>query len=816
MLRGTQRLPVRVLPDVAAECSSPGADENENHNSADLSFSSPRTVYQFENVEIAASQGCVRRDGAEQNLRQQAFHVLVYLLEHRERLVTKQELMNAIWQDTAVTDNALVQCITEIRKALGDDSRQPRFVRTIPRVGYRFIAAATESMAPVHVVARPGDPMELENGSTAGTGVQERGISWIRARTRPLAGGLIVILLLSGIALFRRSSMQRAEVALPKVPGRKPVAVMYFENQSQRRDLNWLREGLADMFITDLARSDKLTVLSRQQLHLLLGRIGHDSGGEIRLNDALEIARRSRAEAVIQGSFLAFGANIVVNVQLYDAGGQLLGADRIVAVRPDDILGQVDRVSLNLVSRLGRGLTDGAAKTRLAEAMTNNLEAYRYYSLGVSKAQSFQNAEAVAMLKKAIALDPKFAMAWARIGYAYSVTDFLPDKGRPFLEQAFHLSDRLTEKDRLYTRGWYAISREDYPGAIGIFRQIIDEYPLETEAYNNLGLLLYGEERADEAIAVLRQGLAVDGESKDLYNALGLCLSGSGRSAEAIAADRRYVELVPKEPNAHDSLGMSLERAGRYDEALSEYSAAVSLDPKFEPAIIHLGDVYSEQGRYRDAVREYLHYIQVTQSDAARAVGYGSIAQVYWRKRDMVRGEEAARNEMRYQKDAVWNSLLFAINRKDTATAAALKEKLFGDFPYPVRGVRHEQRSFDYFRGTLALRSGKTSEAIGSFQEALKHLPPSSGLDKYDDCLASAYLASGDTEDAIKEYQRILRLNPAYPLADYHLAKAYELKHDSAGARAAYELFLQTWNRADADIPEVIEAKAKLADGKRP
>ncbi len=778
---------------MAANATRPAAGDSPP---ASVSFARSSLVYRFENIEIIAALGCVRRDGGEQSLRQQTFHVLLYLLEHRDRLVTRQELTNAIWQDTAVTDNALVQCIAEIRKALGDDRRQPRFVRTIPRAGYRFVAVATESALP-HAASVPGDHIQHPPR--------------FRKLGRPVTVALSIAAIVAGAIAALHWLPVHSDVALRPLPGHKGIAVMYFENQSRRADLDWLREGLADMFISDLARSGRMTVLSRQQLRSLLGRIGHDPNAEIPLTGALEIARRSRADSVVQGSFMALGSSIVVNVQLYDANGQLLAADRIVAGKPEEIIGQIDRVSINLVARIGSANSAAGGKPSLGDAMTSNLEAYRYYSLGVSKAQSFENAEAIALLRKAIQLDPKFAMAWARIGYAYSVTDFLPAEGRPYLETAFHLSERLTEKDRLYTQGWYAISREDYPEAIRTFRLIVNEYPLETEAFDSLGLLLIGEERVDEAITVLRQGLLVDPDNKELYNALGMCLSGANRGAEAIAAHQRYVQLVPREPNAHDSLGMSLERAGLYDEALGEFNTAVSLNPKFEPSIIHLGDVYSDQGRYREAIREYLRYIQVTHSDAAKAVAWGSIAQLCWRKKEMARGEKAARNEMRCQKDAVWNSLLYALNRGDAGSAAAFRQKLFGDFPYPVRGARHEQRSFDYFRGMLALQAGRSSEAISWFQQALKHLPPSSGLDKYDDCLANAYLKSGNADAAVQEYERILRWNPSYPLAEYHLAKAWELKHDPVRARAAWKAFLGIWKDADKDIPEVIEAKSKLS-----
>src|SRR2546421_943632 len=101
-------------------------------------------VYRLDDIEIDASRLSLKRDGEERHLRQQTFQVLIYLLEQRDRLVTKDELIEHVWHDTAVTDNALEQCLAEIRKVLGDDSRHPRFVKTIPRAGYRFIGEVEE------------------------------------------------------------------------------------------------------------------------------------------------------------------------------------------------------------------------------------------------------------------------------------------------------------------------------------------------------------------------------------------------------------------------------------------------------------------------------------------------------------------------------------------------------------------------------------------------------------------------------------------------------------------------------------------------
>jgi tetratricopeptide (TPR) repeat protein len=325
-----------------------------------------------------------------------------------------------------------------------------------------------------------------------------------------------------------------------------------------------------------------------------------------------------------------------------------------------------------------------------------------------------------------------------------------------------------------------------------------------------LARLLHREERPKETIAIIQRGLTADPEYGDFYNVLGICFLALDRYDEAIRAMQHYVQLAPTEPNAHDSLGMSFQQSGRFENAFAEYNTALALDPEFEPAIIHLGDVYFQQGRYTDAVRQYQRYIEVTGSDTARAIGYGSIAQVNLRRRDFAGADRAVQNETRYEPGAVWNSLELALDRGQAAKAEKLKVSL-KETSYPTRGSRPELRSYDYYLGTIALREKQPDQALDHFRQALRHLPPSSGMDLYEDCLANAYLDLGRWDDAIAEYQRILRLNPNYPLAQYHLAQAYQRKGRAGEARTAYERFLQIWRGADAHIPEVADAKKELS-----
>ncbi|MDQ3668540.1 MAG: tetratricopeptide repeat protein [Acidobacteriota bacterium] len=787
-----------------------------------------KQVYRFDGVEVDPSQGCLRRNGEELSVRQKSLRALLYLLEQRHRLVTKEELIERVWEGMAVSDDALVQLIMEIRQSLGDDPRQPRFIKTVPKAGYRFIAPVEEfylDLPAAMEIERHGS-VEIEyeeetTGETPGhweTETRQQNllppVSVPPRRRVVLVAAVAAILLIAGVTttyLLTRSSRRSklAEVTLSPQPGKKAVAVMYFNNLSNSNELNWLRAGLADMLITGLSRSKKLTALSRQQLHLLLERVGHKPEDKIPLDKALEIARKSQGEALVLGSFARLGEKVRIDVQLYNvADGQLLAAENLTTDNLDQILTQIDTLSYKLATHLGAAPV-AKEDAELARVMTNNLDAYRYYSLALEQIQMFQFADAIALLEKAIALDPQFAMAYARIGYIYAVRIQPRDKARPYLEKAFQLSDRLSEKDKLYVIAWDAQARNDSSRAVQTYQELISQYPLETEAYGRLAYQLYALGRNDEALTVINNGLVIDTEAKDLYNTLGIVYQRLGKNAEALAAFERYIQLAPNDPNAYDSLGLYHQWQGRYEEANAAYQRALMINPESGVAIIHLGHLYFQQGRYRDAIEQYQRFIQVAKDDAGRARGYLSIAWVHWKKGDIKRAQATFKQVLKYPQIGIWNYLT-AYVMGDLATVERLKGEFFEKEVYSEMEVGGFLRIYYYSLGLMALKEGRPEEAVQQFKETLKRQPFAWSFDSFEDCLANAFLETGQLDEAISEYERILRLNPNYPLTHYHLAQAYERKGQQDQAQAAYERFLQVWRDADADLPEVITARQRL------
>jgi tetratricopeptide (TPR) repeat protein len=782
-----------------------------------------QVIYRIEDFEIDPSRFRLSRDGENRHLRQKTFQVLIYLLEHRERLVTKEELFEQIWVDTAVSDNALDQCLAEIRKAFGDDSRHPRFVKTIPRAGYRFIGPLTSesSMADAAKSAEADSQITSPFAPAPAPALAEEPklISrWGRLRALRFAwlliGALVIVGLVGGVYLIRsRSAEQLGTFTLRQEPGKRPVAVMFFDNQSNSEELDWLREGLADMLITDLSRSKNLAVLSRQQLQLMLERTGRADNRNIRLDEALDLARKSQAKVVILGSFVQLGQQIRVDVRLHDVrDGELLAAERLIVEQPTQILTQIDLLSLKLASHLGAVASDREDSGGLITEMTKNLEAYRNYSLGVEKAHAYHSSEAIELFRKAISLDPDFAMAHARIGYTLAVAGNNVDEGKPYLERAFQLSRRLTRKDELNIAAWYAIANKDYENAIKTFREIVTHYPLDVEPYQRLGHLLRGEGQTDEAIEILKQGLVIDSGAKDLYNSLGVTYMELNRADEAIAMFQRYVQLAPKEPNAYDSLGTGFAQTGRYQEAIAEFFRALELKSDFEIAVVHLGNVYLQQGRYREALEQYRRYLSIVSFSVERGRGLNCVAfvQRIAGKRDDA--ERTIKQSLREDPNNLSEAIMLALQSREIEKAAKLVDsyrELFEREQFSNRGQKAVLRIPYFYLGQVQLKTGRSAEAVDTFQTVLKHRLPFWHYDTFEDCLANAYLELGRFDEAIAEYERVLRLNPNYPLVHYRLAQAYEGKGDAGRARSFYEQFLQVWRQADRDVPEVVIATSK-------
>ena len=743
-------------------------------------------------VEIDLQSRSIRRNGVATQPRAESFELLLYLIERRDRVVPKEELLSNLWRDTAVSDDSLVQCVLELRKALGDDARSPRFIRTVSKSGYQMIGRMNDANLPAAAVVETSAAVPPERTS-------RRAWMWGCAAGAAILGAIL------WMWLFR----SRPATTLPNEPGAQQVLVLYFENQSRTAELNWLREGLADMLIANLSRAPKIHVLSREQMATLARRAGWNPQTAPRLEEALAMSTHAHAQILLLGKFGRFGDEIRITVQAHRArDGSLLRTETAATRRIDQIIGEMGLLSARLSRYLGSSERKAPADPA-AMPMTSNLEAYRAYSMGVQHVSVLQLAEGIQLLERAVDLDPQFAAAYAALGSAYAVSWGRGVEGKPYLEKAFSLSNRLTERQRMYVVAWFALANSDFQEAIRDFRQIVAKYPGDAEAYCNLGRLLEGEGQFAEAIETEQLGLTADPDDPLLHNFLARVYCRAGKFDQALTESKRYVEISGGEPNAYDSLGTSYAWQGKYAEAEGAYREALRRKPDFDIALVHLAGVYYREGRYRDAIAGVKQYLRFAPADVDQSRGNAWLAWLYLRRGDVARSREATMMQVQVNGPVAFMGLaMLALKSGDLATARKVAQSAS---TVPERGNRGSDRYRPYLRGQLALAGGKGEEAIAEFKKVLAQPEPVGFVDWFDDCLADGYLKLGRLDEAIAEYQRVLGRNPNAALARYHLAEACARKGDKNLAGEEYQQFLDLWKDADPDLPEVRLARAAVA-----
>jgi TolB-like protein/DNA-binding winged helix-turn-helix (wHTH) protein len=351
------------------------------------------SVYEFDDVRVEPSAFRVLKAGRPIAIEPKAFDLLGFLIQHRGRLVEKQELLDAVWKDTAVTENALTRVVAQLRKALGDPPAEPRYIETVPTRGYRFIA-----------------PVRLVDASSVATGpsVPETTPGPGRGRTIWLAGALAAAALLALLISF--TPVLRRNADAPDHPRIRSLAVLPLANLTGDPAQEYFSDGMTDALITNLASLPALHVISRQSVMRYKGSA----------KPLPEIARELGVEGVVEGSVVRSGGRVRISAQLvYAPADRHLWAQSYER-RLEDVLtlqGELARAIAEAV-RITVGTKEGR---RLGVQRAVKPDAYDAYLLG--RHHWNQRTEpaldrALAHFRAAVASDPDFALAHAGLALA--------------------------------------------------------------------------------------------------------------------------------------------------------------------------------------------------------------------------------------------------------------------------------------------------------------------------------------------------------------------------------------------------------------
>ncbi len=376
--------------------------------------------------------------------------------------------------------------------------------------------------------------------------------------------------------------LSRGRVSSPgRTSGHEALAVLYFSNLSQDPSLSWLDRGLTEMLTTNLAQVRGLDVLSTERVLSVLQRMGKQES-TMDPGMAMEVARNAGADAFITGALLKVGpTRLRLDVRVQDTHtGQILFSEKLEGEDVQSVFGMVDSLTSRLAQRFLPAAELPAKAPAIEEAATSNIEAYRHYALGREYNRRFLITEAIRELEDAVRLDPQFALAYYELAFAYWFQgDF--HKEEELNGKIDQVQSRLPRKALLNYQAQKALRAGDSEASIRALEALVAEFPRDSDGRAGLARAFGFQNQEDRALAVVREGLALDPKDETLLNQLCYTLGWAGHLADALETNNQYAAVRPQDPNPWDTRGDVLYRNARHDEAVAAYRKVLELKPGF-------------------------------------------------------------------------------------------------------------------------------------------------------------------------------------------------------------------------------------------
>ncbi|HKS75717.1 MAG TPA: winged helix-turn-helix domain-containing protein [Terriglobales bacterium] len=550
----------------------------------------PTSVVRFGIYEIALNSGELRKAGVRIKVQQQPLRLLEILLEHPGELVTREELRSRIWPNESFGDfdQAVNVAVAKLRTALGDCADNPRFVETLPRRGYRFIAqvsVANQNQPQPSADANSSVPAKPEIETTPGPSkARAEKLAW-------LALGLGVVALVLGLTWYLRLRNTKTVDSSSSAPVRS-LAVLPLENLSSDSQ-DYFADGMTDELITDLAQISALRVISRTSIMPYKG---------VR-KPLSQIARELNVDAVVEGTVLRSDKQIRITAQLIRAPADVHLWAQSYEGDLQDTLALQKQVARAIADQIRIKLTP-----RETAALNNvkvvNPEAYEDYLKG----QYFANKRTPDGLKKAadyfhqaIAIDPNYALPHAGLADIYQVTE-QPLLAREEVQKALSLDDQSAEAHNSLANVLYLYNR-DADAADKEFRRALDLDHNYAPAHHWYSMYLALKGDKADALVEAEKAYELDPLSPVVGANLAKILQEAGQDDKAIEQARRTLDLEPDSAVAHAVLGIAYQDKHMYNEAIIEYKKALHLgDPTGEIRGL-LGYTYAVSGNSADAER---------------------------------------------------------------------------------------------------------------------------------------------------------------------------------------------------------------------
>jgi DNA-binding winged helix-turn-helix (wHTH) protein/tetratricopeptide (TPR) repeat protein len=755
----------------------------------------PASVLRFGTFEVDVRVGELRRQGAKIKLQEQPFLVLKVLLARSGEIVSREELRTQIWSaDTFVDfDNSLNTSINKLREALGDSADSPRFIETIPRRGYRFIAPVSS-----YAISLPG--------RTTPTLASRWGIAV------PI---VTLALVLVGAWLYWRSRQAQ------RLTAKDSIVVADFDNKTGDSVFDGtLKQGLS----VQLEQSPFFDLISDSRINETLKQMERPAGERMNSDVLREVCQRTGSKAMLTGSIVGLGSQYVIGLKATNCNsGEVLAEAQEQAVNKEGVLKALDHAAISLRGKLGESLSSVQKyATPLEEATTPSLEALQAYSLGVKALKERDdNPAAVAFAQRAIGFDPNFVLAYALLGNGYhnlGETTLAAENTR----KAYQLRERVSERERLAVEAYYyTFVTGDLEKQRQAYEVWAQTYPRDDVPPTNLCFLYYYIGQYDKALPEAREALRLDPASGNNYENVAASYLLLNRLQETQATIEEAWAKKLDTPNMH--IFAYVLAVLRNDSAAMEQQAAwVMGKPGMEDGLISWqADIAAFSGLQEKSRELSRRAVASAQHAGQKETAANYEANASLREALFGNPAEAGRRAV---------SALDLSNGRDAQFEAALVLALIGEASraqvlatdlnrrYPEDTIV-QLKELPTLRAQFALNRNQPSRAIEELQAATPYEMGvlGIGLISYTAYVrGEAYLAAHDGSRAAPEFQKIIDHRSAGmhhigALARLGLARAYALQNDPIKAKAAYQDFLSLWKDADPNIPILKQAKVEYA-----
>jgi TolB-like protein/DNA-binding winged helix-turn-helix (wHTH) protein/Tfp pilus assembly protein PilF len=568
----------------------------------------PNSVVRFGTYKVSLQSREVHKAGLRIRLQQQPTKLLEILLEHPGEVVTREELRSRVWPNESFGDfdQALNIAIGKLRSALGDSAENPRFIETLPKRGYRFIADVSVLDADGHP-KRPepvaGDlPGSQEKKTEPGHKLQGAGLAVaFKRRLWPTRGVIVAVALVLSLSIL---SVRLFRSRGPAPAGIRSLAVLPLENLSGDASQNYFADGMTDELITDLAQISALRVISRTSVMVYKGA----------RKPLPQIARELNVDAVVEGTVLRSGDQVRITAQLIEASTDKHLWSQSYEGELRDTLVLQSRVASAIADQIRINLTP-QEEAALKNVKIVNPEAYESYLKGRylwNKRTADALKVALAYFKEAIEEDPKYPQAYSGLADTYALLGdwqyavMTPKEAFPKAKaaaiKALELDSTLGEAHNSLA---FVLDAFDWnlDAAGKEFRRAIELNPGYATAHHWYAWHLSLSGRFDEAIAEMRTAENLDPLSLIINADLAELLVISHSYDESIRQSLKTIEMDPSFALAHNQLAEAYLQKHIYAEAVAELQKAVKLSGDSPTCISNLARAYVASGKRSEAVK---------------------------------------------------------------------------------------------------------------------------------------------------------------------------------------------------------------------